>query len=672
MRTFRNLYHQKELLNLIKLKFIPNPNVSISKYRQIGCFSCQFRSIDRRLIHSSSRWSDNVGRAYESSSVADDGVGSSFSGVCGDENPRVRTAFDPVANEVVTRKVGEDEKSATLGNIGSFIEGSLPERSASGDKKNSDDEEPSGTPKSWSNLYRREEKVTPKRSENRGGENLMRKSVSTSRVGDFAPKKKTGKSKSSWVCSDCGDSFGQWWGSCRSCGASGTLTQFTESQSVESKPSGFGIAEKVTGTWFHQKSGGLTPQRLTDVNKGVNQLTWRIPLPGLFGAEVARVLGGGLVPGSLVLVGGDPGVGKSTLLLQMAAMIAEEGDLGRPAPVLYVSGEESVEQIGNRADRMKIRTEDLFLYSSTDIEDILEKIQVLSPRALIVDSIQTVYLKGVSGSAGGIQQVKECTSSLLRFAKKTNIPVLLIGHVTKTGDIAGPRVLEHIVDVVLYMEGEEYSAHRFLRAVKNRFGSTDELGVFEMSQKGLQAVSNPSEIFLSEQHPDSEILAGLAVAVIIDGSRTFLLEIQALCLSESVATRQYNGVQPNRAEMIISVLIKQAGLKLQNNAIFVNIVSGVKLKETAGDLAIAVAVCSSYLEFPIPNDVAFIGEIGLGGELRPVSRMEKRVNAVVKLGYKKCIVPKSAVERFTTLDLNGMMILGCGNLKEVINIVFQS
>ncbi|KAI3952731.1 hypothetical protein MKW92_021152 [Papaver armeniacum] len=485
---------------------------------------------------------------------------------------------------------------------------------------------------------------------------------------DFVIKKSKGKSRMIWVCSSCGNSSSQWWGSCKSCEAMGTMTQMSVSQ-IEF------VEDKSRKSWIvPRKTDELGPQRLTDVNKGVNQLTWRIPLSGVFGAEVSRVLGGGLVPGCLALVGGDPGVGKSTLLLQIAAMVAQGGDSGGPAPVLYISGEESVEQIGNRADRMGmgIETEELFLYSSTDIEDILEKAQLLSPRALIIDSIQTMYLKGVSGSAGGIMQVNECTSTLLRYAKSTDVPVFLIGHVTKTGEIAGPRVLEHIVDVVLYMEGERYSSHRFLRSVKNRFGSTDELGVFEMSQSGLQAVSNPSEIFLSEQQLDFDVLAGLAIAVIVDGSRTFLIEIQALCTPGMPVSGSVTGIPQSRFNMITRVLMKQAGLKLQDNVIFVNVVSGVKLTDTAGDLAIAAAICSSFLESPIPNDVAFIGEIGLGGELRGVSRMEKRVNAVSKLGYRKCIVPKSAEKSLVSLDLGGMKVLGCKNLKEVINTVFGS
>ncbi|KAF5741641.1 hypothetical protein HS088_TW10G00645 [Tripterygium wilfordii] len=499
-------------------------------------------------------------------------------------------------------------------------------------------------------------------------------SVSGLGVGDVVGIKRKGKgTKVSWVCADCGYSNGQWWGTCLSCGGVGTMKQFSEAAHGGGGGSGSGIqvSEHVMRKWLPQAPGDVQPLRLTDVNRGINQLDWRIPLPGPFGSEVARVLGGGLAPGSLVLIGGDPGVGKSTLVLQVAALIAEGRRVGESAPVVYVSGEESLEQIVNRADRMMIGTGDLFLYSSTDIEDILAKIQNLSPHALIVDSIQTVYLKGVTGSPGGLTQVKECTSALLRFAKRTNVPVFLIGHVNKSGDIAGPRVLEHIVDVVLYMEGEKYSSHRLLRPVKNRFGSTDELGVFEMSESGLQVVSNPSEIFLSEQHSDSAVFAGLAVAVVMDGSRSFLIEIQALCVSGTTVLRHINGIQASRADMIISVLMKQAGLKLQENAIFLNVVSGVMLKETSGDLAIAVAICSSFLEFPIPNSIAFIGEIGLGGELRSVPRMEKRVNTVAKLGYKMCIVPKSALKSLAILGYEDIKIIGCKNLKEVINAVFS-
>ncbi|KAE9616178.1 putative DNA repair protein RadA [Lupinus albus] len=490
--------------------------------------------------------------------------------------------------------------------------------------------------------------------------------------GGFGKNKKKGKEKIYWVCSNCGYTAGQWWGVCRSCTVAGTMKEFHESKTseVHSKVNGFMVLEEDgVGSWLPQQQGELRPLRLIDINRGLNHQHWRIPLSGSFGNEVSRVLGGGLVPGSLNLVGGDPGVGKSTLLLQIAAMISEGGNDGEVYPVVYVSGEESVEQIGNRADRLMIES-DIYVYSSNDIEDILKKVRDISPRALVVDSIQTVYLKGIMGSPGGIIQVKECTSALLRFAKTTNIPVLLIGHVNKSGDIAGPRVLEHIVDVVLYMEGEKCSSHRMLRAVKNRFGSTDELGIFEMSHSGLQAVSNASEMFLSEQHLDSEILAGMAVAVIMDGSRTFLIEIQALCLSGSTGSRQVNGIHASRADMIISVLIKQAGLRLRENAVYLNVVSGFILTETAGDLAVAASICSSFLELPIPNDIAFIGEIGLGGELRMVPRMEKRIHTVAKLGYRMCVVPKAAEKALGTESLENMKVVGCRNLKDVINTVF--
>ncbi|CAN7008658.1 DNA repair protein RadA [Brassica rapa] len=492
--------------------------------------------------------------------------------------------------------------------------------------------------------------------------------------GEVVMNKKKGKVRTSWVCESCGHSEGQWWGSCRACNKVGTMRRFSEGSS-EPRGSGGGVASgggsEGAGLAWLPEQGVAQPLKLSSVIDGITHQQWRISLPGLFGNEVGRVLGGGLAPGSLILIGGDPGIGKSTLLLQIASIIADGNDLAKPAPVLYVSGEESVDQIGSRADRMKIETDELYLFSSSDLQDILTKAHRLSPQALIIDSIQTVYLKEVTGSAGGLTQVKECTSTLLRFAKKSNVPVFLVGHVTKAGDIAGPRVLEHIVDVVLYMEGEEHSTYRLLRSVKNRFGSTDELGVFEMSQAGLEVVSNPSGIYLSQQNTDSDVLAGLAVAVVMDGSRSFLIEVQALCATGSTVSRHVNGVQASRADMIIAVLMKQAGLRIQESGIFLNVANGMALSETAGDLAIAAAICSSFLEFPIPHGVAFIGEIGLGGEIRTVPRMEKRVSTVAKLGFTKCVVPKSVEKSLKSLGLKEIEIIGCKNLKELINSVFR-
>ncbi|KAL6996371.1 hypothetical protein U1Q18_006500 [Sarracenia purpurea var. burkii] len=530
MRALRALYAH-HLRNMSAQKRPPSPLALLScKSSQNPNFSRQFRYLPKRTIHStthrfgkeSSVEAADVPDSWSSSSNSWD---SSHDSSRNATDPSVSTVYDPLSGRLVTRrrrsKLGAEYQESELNNGDE-------NRSSSSSSNHEDDSKDRiyGSVRRW-NL--------------KGGSEA------------FVGNRKKGKTKVSYICSNCGNSDGQWWGMCRACGSSGTLTRFVEGVYDGGKTSGFEVSEKLVRSWLPQKPTETVPLRLTDVNRGINQLNWRIPLSGLFGNEVARVLGGGLVPGSLVLVGGDPGIGKSTLLLQIAAIIAEGHDFGEPAPVVYVSGEESVEQIGNRADRMRIGAEELFLYSNTDIEEILDKIQPLSIRALIVDSIQTVYLKGVTGSAGGLPQVKECTSALLRFAKKTNIPVLLIGHVTKSGDIAGPRVLEHIVDVVLYMEGEKHSSHRLLRSVKNRFGSTDELGVFEMSESGLQAVSNPSEIFLSEQQSDSDISAGLAVAAIMDGSRTFLIEIQALCVPGSSVSRQVNGVQASRADMIISV-----------------------------------------------------------------------------------------------------------------------
>ncbi|XWS18937.1 hypothetical protein CRYUN_Cryun32bG0087500 [Craigia yunnanensis] len=506
------------------------------------------------------------------------------------KTPRVWTAYEPLTGELYTRS--SRQKSSNQDN-----------EMGSGDEENADYE----TERTYGKARNANLSTGDKAHKGFSDSNNMarysskentvgmsgRKAFSVNGLGfgDIVGNKKKGKSKFRWVCDNCGYSDGQWWGVCRSCDHSGTMKRFSEG---ETKNRGLEFSETVSRSWLPKDAGDVEPVRLIDVNSGIKKMNYRIPLFGPFGNEVARVLGGGLVPGSLVLIGGDPGVGKSTLLLQMAALIAEGHDSDQPAPVVYVSGEESVEQISIRAERMKIGANELYLYSGTDIEDILVKIQPLSPRTLIVDSVQTVYLKEVTGSAGGLSQVRECTSALLRFAKKTNIPVLLAGHVTKSGDIAGPRVLEHVVDAVLYLEGEKCSSHRLLRSVKNRFGSTDELGVFEMSQLGLQAVSNPSEMFLSDQNSDSEFLAGLAIAVIMDGSRAFLIEIQALCVSSSTVSRHVNGIQASRADMIISVLAKQAGLKIQENAVFLNVVSGVSLTETAGDLAVAASICSRH------------------------------------------------------------------------------
>ncbi|KAL6554300.1 hypothetical protein OROMI_019973 [Orobanche minor] len=568
MRAFRSPHFHKILRTLSNQSSNPNPVITCCKCRNYPGLSKNFHSTPHSRFPASTAANETTASswsAFPSLATADADPSSR-------ETPAVETVYDPTTGCVVTKR------------------------------------ESHGAGKELDPGIRKDEDTSSVEVTSRVYRDAIRSSTVSSSV------RKKAKSRSVYVCESCGYSDGQWWGTCRECEETGTMKRYTTESADEKK-----MSETQTSVNIEKKSWlpkEATPIRLSDVCNRIDESNWRIPLPGVFGAEVERVLGGGLVPGSLVLVGGDPGIGKSTLLLQLAALIAKGNDADVTARVLYVSGEESVEQIANRADRLHIRTEELYLHSNTDIEDILEQAQPLSPMALIIDSIQTVYLRGVTGSAGGPAQVKECTSALLRFAKKTNISVLLIGHVTKSGEIAGPRLLEHIVDVVLYMEGEKLSSHRLLRSVKNRFGSTDELGVFKMSESGLQGVANPSEMFLGEQHSNSDYLAGLAVAVILDGSRAFLIEVQALCVAGSSTLRHLNGIQGSRADMIISVITKQAGLKLQENGIFLNVVSGFSLTETAGDLAIAAAICSSFLEFPIPNGIAFIAEIDLSGELR--------------------------------------------------------
>ncbi|CAM6128724.1 unnamed protein product [Calypogeia fissa] len=504
------------------------------------------------------------------------------------------------------------------------------------------------------------------RASSGGGGGLGRKSGSSS------------KTKVHFVCENCGETFAQWWGACQNCKEMNTLKEFREPVQ-NSGPRGGAAAraverinlstknedgvEKSAGKGAWLKVDGLRPQRLADVVKGYSKQNWRLALPGDTGSEVSRVLGGGIVPGSLILVGGDPGVGKSTLLLQIAGLLAL-GAKDDPAPVLYVSGEESVEQISDRADRMQIGAHELFLYSATDLELVLEAIQELKPRAVVVDSIQTVYLPEATGSAGSVIQVRECAAAMLRLAKQTNIPIFLVGHVTKTGDIAGPRVLEHIVDVVLYMEGERLQSHRLLRVVKNRYGSSDEVGVFEMVEGGLEAITNPSALFLSERAADSNFTPSAAVAVTMEGSRPILLEVQALCSLGSIQSagrRTANGVDNQRLYLLLAVLMKQAGLKLQNQDVFINVVGGLQLREPASDVAVATAICSSFLEKPVPRDMAFIGEIGLGGEIRSVGQLDRRIAEAAKLGFKSCIVPRSCkgvVKNITAIP--------CADIRDVL------
>ncbi len=383
----------------------------------------------------------------------------------------------------------------------------------------------------------------------------------------------------------------------------------------------------------------------------------RIPVPI---SELDRVLGGGLVPGSLVLVGGDPGIGKSTLVLQTAAALAGEV----AGEVLYVSAEESAEQIRLRADRLGVASPDLWVLSETDLERVLREADDRKPGLLIVDSIQTVYLEDMTSAAGSVSQVRECTARLMQWAKPRNIPVLIIGHVTKEGTIAGPRVLEHMVDAVLYLEGERHQQYRILRGVKNRFGSTDEVGVFEMADVGLREVTNPSEAFLEERAASA---TGSAVAITIEGTRPILVEMQALTTPTAfgLPRRSANGLDSNRLQLLIAVLQKRVGLGLGGQDVDANVVGGLRIAEPAADLAMALAVASSFRDLPVEPGTAVVGEIGLSGELRSVNQLDRRINEARRLGFSRVIAPGAGSE---TRRVDGIEVVRSATLAQALDV----
>lgn len=352
-------------------------------------------------------------------------------------------------------------------------------------------------------------------------------------------------------------------------------------------------------------------------------------------AEMDRVLGGGLVAGSLTLIGGEPGIGKSTLLLQVSGAIAKE-----VGPVLYVSGEESIEQVKMRAERLDITGERLYLLSVIELDTITEAVQRLKPSLVIIDSIQTVFASHLTAAPGSISQVRECTFQLMQLAKHTHIPIFIIGHVTKEGVVAGPKALEHIADAVLYLEGERYHSYRLLRGVKNRFGPTHEVGVFEMQGEGMIEVPNPSAVFLADRAVGA---TGSAVVVSMEGTRPILVEVQALVTPSNYGNARYttNGIEYNRLLMLLAVLTKRVGLSVNNHDVYANVVGGFSLEEPAIDLGVAAAIASSYREKHIPPDMALVGEVGLAGELRAVSRLAMRVREAAKLGFKSCLIPKA-------------------------------
>ena len=431
--------------------------------------------------------------------------------------------------------------------------------------------------------------------------------------------------KTLFYCTECGNETLRWQGRCSACGAWNTIVE----QPVQD--------EKKRGPGRPSPVHSTKPQPLTQVET-TDELRF---LTGM--GELDRVLGGGAVRGSLVLVGGAPGIGKSTLMLQIC------DNLCQSFSVLYVSGEESERQIKLRAERLGVRGESLYLYSQTSLDNIIESVNELSPDILIVDSIQTLYNGENTSPPGSVAQVKDCTMSLMQLAKGEGVTVFVIGHVNKEGSIAGPKVLEHMVDCVLYFEGDQHMSYRILRAAKNRFGATNEIGVFEMADKGLAEVANPSETLLSGRPQDAP---GTCVTCAMEGARPVLAEIQALIAPTAYANprRTSNGLDYNRSAMLMAVLEKRGGLKISNCDAYLNVIGGLSLDEPAADLAIMIALASSYLDAPVGSDLAAIGEVGLTGELRSVQSIGQRLCEVQRLGFHKCVVPWQKTDKLTGLD----------------------
>jgi DNA repair protein RadA/Sms len=447
---------------------------------------------------------------------------------------------------------------------------------------------------------------------------------------------KTGKIKTAYICQECGKESFKWLGRCPECQAWNTFVEKTVTR---------------TSTTSKVAVRGAPARQMSSIEL---KTTDRMPLPL---NELNRVLGGGLVAGSVTLIGGEPGIGKSTLLLQVADMIASvRGN------AVYVSAEETEHQIKLRAQRLGIKGEKLYLIAETDLEVILSELDNLNPGFVVIDSIQTVGLPEVAASPGAITQIRECTMRILQWAKAKDVPVFIVGHVTKSGDIAGPRALEHIVDVVLYFEGAPFSSYRLLRCVKNRFGSTNEVGVFEMVDKGLVEVENPSQAFIVEHEEN----IGSAIVPVLEGNRPILVEIQSLSTTSyfGMPRRVANGVDFNRVLLIIAVLTKRAGLRLGNQDILVNVAGGLKIEEPAADLSIALSIASSFYDSGVRPGLVCMGEIGLSGELRTVSQLERRVTEAARLGFKYCLIPRSAVKSLQ--PVKGTELVTASTLKEAI------
>jgi len=450
------------------------------------------------------------------------------------------------------------------------------------------------------------------------------------------------KIKSAFFCQNCGHETPKWLGKCPSCSEWNTFVE----EIVEKNNS-----EVVA---FSTSRRNAKPQVLQSIE---NQEHSRIILQD---NEINRVLGGGIVPGSLILFGGEPGIGKSTLILQIAVM-------EKNMRILYVSGEESEQQIKMRAERIGMENQECFILTETNLQNIITQAEEIQPKLLVIDSIQTVYNSNIESSPGSISQVRECTAQLLRYAKQTGVPVFLIGHITKEGSLAGPKVLEHMVDTVMQFEGDRNHVYRLLRTIKNRFGSTNELGIYEMLGNGLRQVSNPSEILIT--NTDSS-LSGIAIAATLEGNRPILVEVQALVSTAAYGTpqRSSTGFDGKRLNMLLAVMEKRCGFKLGAKDVFLNIAGGIKVDDPAIDLAVVAAVLSSNADIPMSNTICLSAEVGLSGEIRPVNRIDQRIHEAEKLGFKKIIISKhcKGIEQKNYK----IELVMCGKMDEVVKALF--
>ncbi|QNR08882.1 DNA repair protein RadA [Macrococcoides canis] len=451
------------------------------------------------------------------------------------------------------------------------------------------------------------------------------------------------KVKSTFECMACGYQSPKWMGKCPNCGAWNQMEEVIEHK------------QKGPKNAISESQSDNKVEKLKDITKE------SVPRDHTQMKELDRVLGGGIVPGSLILIGGDPGIGKSTLLLQVCAMLSQNH------PVLYISGEESVRQTKLRADRLLEDAGELDVYAETNLQIIHETVKKTKPKFLVIDSIQTIFHPEVTSAPGSVSQVRECTQELMRIAKQMNIATFIVGHVTKEGQIAGPRLLEHMVDTVLYFEGDTHHSYRILRAVKNRFGSTNEMGIFEMKNTGLKEVLNPSEMFLEER---TKNVAGSTIVATMEGTRPLLVEVQSLVTPTSFHNprRMASGVDHNRLSLLMAVLEKKQGYLLQQQDAYVKVAGGVKLDEPAVDLSVIVSIASSYNDKPTRGYDCFIGEVGLTGEVRRVARIEQRVQEAEKLGFKRVIIPKNNIGGW---DFPGNIeVIGVTNINEALKIAF--